>query len=83
MAKDYNELALAMHRKNRGKIAVHSKVPVKNRDDLSIAYTPGVARPCLEIQKNPGDIYQYTNKGNFVAVVSDGSEKHRADFWRD
>jgi len=47
VAKDYNELALAMHRKNRGKIAVHSKVPVKNRDDLSIAYTPGVARPCL------------------------------------
>lgn len=73
MAKNYGELALELHRKHRGKIAVTSKVPVRNREDLSVAYTPGVAQPCLEIAENPRDIYEYTNKGNFVAVVSEGS----------
>ena len=62
-----------MHRRFQGKIAVTAKVPVKNREDLSVAYTPGVAQPCLEIAKNPAEIYAYTNKGNLVAVVSDGT----------
>ena len=73
MSKDYGELALEMHRRFQGKIAVTAKVPVKNREDLSVAYTPGVAQPCLEIAKNPAEIYAYTNKGNLVAVVSDGT----------
>lgn len=73
MAKNYGELSVELHRRFQGKIAVSSKVPVKSREDLSLAYTPGVAQPCLEIAKNPLDIYEYTNKGNFVAVVSDGT----------
>lgn len=73
MAKNYGELALEMHRKFHGKLAVSLKVPVENKEDLSIAYTPGVAQPCLEIARNPSEIYNYTNKGNFVAVVSNGT----------
>lgn len=73
MAKDYKKLALDMHEENKGKISVESKVRVENKDDLSIAYTPGVAQPCLEIHKNKDDVYKYTSKGNLVAVVSDGS----------
>ena len=70
---DYNQKALILHEENRGKITVQSKVPVKNRDDLSIAYTPGVAEPCKQINKNPDDVYRYTSRGNMVAVVSDGT----------
>ena len=70
---DYYEQALKLHEENRGKWAVESKVPLKNRDDLSTAYTPGVARPCKEIEKNYDDIYRYTSKGNTVAVITDGS----------
>lgn len=73
MAKDYKKLALDMHEEKKGKISVESKVKVENKDDLSIAYTPGVAQPCLEINKNKDDVYKYTSKGNLVAVVSDGS----------
>lgn len=73
MAKDYKKLALDMHEEKKGKISVESKVRVENKDDLSIAYTPGVAQPCLEIHKNKEDVYKYTSKGNLVAVVSDGS----------
>lgn len=73
MAKDYKKLALDMHEEKKGKISVESKVRVENKDDLSIAYTPGVAQPCLEIHKNKDDVYKYTSKGNLVAVVSDGS----------
>lgn len=73
MAKDYKKLALDMHEEKKGKISVESKVKVENKDDLSIAYTPGVAQPCLEIHKNKDDVYKYTSKGNLVAVVSDGS----------
>lgn len=73
MAKDYKKLALDMHEEKKGKISVESKVKVENKDDLSIAYTPGVAQPCLEIHKNKEDVYKYTSKGNLVAVVSDGS----------
>lgn len=73
MAKDYGELALKLHRERQGKIAVTSKVEVNTSADLSIAYTPGVAQPCLKIAENPQAIYEYTSKGNFVAVVSDGT----------
>lgn len=70
---DYNKLALEMHEKNRGKIQVVSKVAVKTRDDLSTAYTPGVAEPCRRIRDNKEEVYRYTAKGNLVAVVSDGT----------
>lgn len=70
---DYNKAALEMHEKNRGKIGVVSKVPVKTRDDLSIAYTPGVAEPCRKIRDDHDEVYRYTAKGNLVAVVSDGT----------
>ncbi len=71
--KDYNELALMLHKESKGKISVESKVKVENKDDLSIAYTPGVAEPCRRIHKNKNAVYDYTSKGNLVAVVSDGS----------
>ena len=70
---DYNKAALEMHAANKGKVAIKSKVEVKNRDQLSTAYTPGVAAPCVEIHKDPKQVYKYTAKGNLVAVVSDGS----------
>ena len=56
-----------------GKIEVNSKVPLKNRDDLSMAYTPGVGRVSMALAKNPDDVYRLTVKGNSVAVVTDGS----------
>jgi malate dehydrogenase (oxaloacetate-decarboxylating) len=67
------EAALKLHEANRGKLEVVGKVAVTNRQELSIAYTPGVAEPCKEIHKNPEDVYRYTIKGNLVAVVTDGS----------
>ncbi len=70
---DLHQLSLDLHRQHRGKIAVNSKVPLENRDDLSTYYTPGVAEPCKEIAKNKEEVYTYTSKGNLVAVVSDGS----------
>ena len=70
---DYNKLALEMHEKNKGKVAVRSKVKVENRDDLSTAYTPGVAEPCRKIRDCKEEVYRYTAKGNLVAVVSDGT----------
>lgn len=70
---DYNKLALDMHEQNKGKVAVRSKVAVKTRDDLSTAYTPGVAEPCRKIRDNKDEVYRYTAKGNLVAVVSDGT----------
>lgn len=70
---DYNALALKMHEENKGKISVTSKVTVKTRDDLSTAYTPGVAEPCRKIRDNKEEVYRYTAKGNLVAVVSDGT----------
>ncbi|WHE08500.1 NAD-dependent malic enzyme [Thermoanaerobacterium thermosaccharolyticum] len=70
---DLREEALKLHKDNQGKISILSKVPVNDSKDLSLAYTPGVAEPCKEIHKNPDMIYDYTNKGNFVAVVTDGS----------
>ena len=65
--------ALELHRANKGKLEVKSKVPLRNRQDLSLAYTPGVAEACLEIAKDPSAVYEYTLKGNLVAVVSDGT----------
>ena len=70
---DYNSLSLQMHEEHKGKVEVVSKVAVKNRDDLSTAYTPGVAEPCRKIRDNKADVYKYTCKGNMVAVVSDGT----------
>ena len=65
--------SLLLHKKNRGKISVTSKVKIKNIYDLSLAYSPGVAEPCREIAKDKNKIYDYTSKGNMIAVVSDGS----------
>lgn len=65
--------ALKLHLDYKGKLEVMSKVPVKDREALSLAYTPGVAEPCKEIHQHPEAIFQYTAKSNMVAVVSDGS----------
>ncbi len=73
MAKSYAERSLELHAEKRGKIEVISRVPVKSRDDLSIAYTPGVAAPCLEIQKDVNLSYVYTNRWNTCLVVTDGT----------
>lgn len=66
-------MALEMHEEKRGKVEVISKVKVTNKDELSIAYTPGVAEPCRKIAENKSDVYKYTSKGNLVGVVSDGT----------
>lgn len=65
--------ALHMHKVNQGKLSIKSKVPVNNSKDLSLAYSPGVAEPCKEIHEEVSRVYDYTMKGNMVAVVSDGS----------
>lgn len=70
---DFNALSLEMHEKNKGKIEILSKVTVNTMDDLSTAYTPGVAEPCRKIAANKEEIYRYTAKGNLVAVVTDGT----------
>ena len=68
-----NEKALLLHEQWNGKLETKSKCNVKSREDLALAYTPGVAEPCKVIAKNPEDVYRYTSKANTVAVVSDGS----------
>ncbi|MEK9156823.1 MAG: NADP-dependent malic enzyme [Patescibacteria group bacterium] len=70
---NYSEESLRAHKAQQGKWAVTSKMPLETKDDLSIAYTPGVAAPCEAIAKNPEDAYVYTMKGRAVAVVSDGT----------
>ncbi len=70
---DYAQKALKMHRQWKGKIRVSTPCALENRDDLSVAYTPGVAAPCLEIQKDVDKSYEYTRRGNLVAVVTDGT----------
>lgn len=70
---DYFQEALKLHRQHQGKLEIKSKVEVKTREDLSLAYTPGVAQPCREIHQNPDAVYEYTTKGNMVAVITDGS----------
>ncbi|MUV39336.1 Malate dehydrogenase (oxaloacetate-decarboxylating) [Lentibacillus sp. JNUCC-1] len=64
---------LHLHRVHKGKLSIQSKVPVRNAKDLSLAYSPGVAEPCKEIYDRKEYVYDYTMKGNMVAVVSDGS----------
>src|SRR3989344_4871079 len=73
MKKDYQKLSIAAHKKARGKIAVIGKLPINNRHDLSIAYTPGVAGPALAIAKNKALAYNLTATKNGVTIVSDGS----------
>jgi malate dehydrogenase (oxaloacetate-decarboxylating)(NADP+) len=74
MASYTKQVALDYHSKARpGKIEVIPTKPYNSQLDLTLAYTPGVAEPCLEIEKNPEDIYKYTAKGNLVAVITDGS----------
>lgn len=70
---DYGKEALRLHAQHKGKICVNGKVEVNTPEDLSLAYTPGVAQPCLEIARDAALAYTYTAKGNLVAVVSDGS----------
>ena len=70
---DYDEEALRRHKEHHGKISITSKMPVTNKDELSVAYTPGVAAPCKEIAKDKELAYEYTAKGNMVAVVTDGT----------
>lgn len=71
--KSINQRSLDLHAKNKGKLEIASKVPLENSDDLSLAYSPGVAAPCVEIHKNSEDVYKYTSKANMVAVITDGS----------
>ncbi len=71
--KDYGKKSVEAHKKYGGKVAIHSKMPLDTQEDLSIAYTPGVAQPCLDISENVELAYDYTSKQNTVAVVSDGS----------
>ena len=67
------EDALKLHKDNKGKLEIHSKVRIKDQHDLALAYTPGVAYACKEIEANPEDAYIYTAKSNMVAVITDGS----------
>ncbi len=70
---DYSKKSLEMHKKNKGKLEIKSKVPVEDKDDLSTAYTPGVAAPCMEIANKPDEVYNLTIKANTVGVITDGS----------
>ena len=70
---DYAKESLRRHQEWRGKITVMATVPVESREDLSLAYTPGVAQPCLEIQKDLDKSYELTRRHNLCAVITDGS----------
>ena len=70
---DMKELALEKHRQWKGKLSIETKAPITNREELAIAYTPGVAEPCLEIERDESLAYTYTGKGNTVAVITDGT----------
>lgn len=70
---DLKTEALKMHKENGGKLEIKSKVSVKNQEDLALAYTPGVAYACKEIEAHPEEVYTYTSKSNMVAVITDGS----------
>ena len=70
---DYAQESLRLHGEWKGKIEVVSRVPVKDKEDLSLAYTPGVAQPCLEIQKDVNKSYELTRRHNMCAVITDGS----------
>ncbi|MCI8407389.1 MAG: NADP-dependent malic enzyme [Oscillospiraceae bacterium] len=73
MDMDIKEEALRKHREWQGKIEITSRAPITSREELALAYTPGVAQPCLEIQKDPALSYQLTRRGNLVAVITDGT----------
>ena len=70
---NYFEQSLIEHEKHKGKISITSKMKVTCKDELSVAYTPGVAEPCREIFKDENNVYKYTSKGNMVAVITDGT----------
>ena len=70
---DYAKESLRLHGEWKGKIEINPRVPVSTKDDLSLAYTPGVAQPCLEIQKDPSKSYELTRRWNMAAVITDGS----------
>jgi malate dehydrogenase (oxaloacetate-decarboxylating) len=70
---DKNELAIKLHAEWKGKLSIESKAPITNKEEMAIAYTPGVAAPCLEIEKDESLAYTYTGKGNTVAVITDGT----------
>ena len=70
---DIKEKSIKMHEKYKGKISVISKVAVTNKEELATAYTPGVAEPCLEIEKDPKKSFTLTSRANMVAVITDGS----------
>ena len=70
---DYAKESLRLHKEWGGKIEVICKVPCKTKDDLSLAYTPGVAQPCLEIQKDISKSYELTRRHNLCAVITDGT----------
>ena len=73
MTTDYGTEAIRRHRESRGKVSVNSKMTVETLQDLSIAYTPGVASVCMAIHADPAESYNLTNRGNTIAVVTDGS----------
>ena len=70
---DTQQKSLALHAQWKGKIEVVTRCPIKTREDLSLAYTPGVAQPCLEIQKDRDKSYELTRRSNLVAVITDGT----------
>ncbi|ABS35822.1 NAD-dependent malic enzyme [Clostridium botulinum] len=70
---DIKEKSLMVHKKFKGKLSIEGKIQVKNKEDLSIAYTPGVAEPCVKINEDKSLVYEYTMKGNTVAVVTNGT----------
>jgi malate dehydrogenase (oxaloacetate-decarboxylating) len=72
-AKEPGRKAPPLHAFYRGKVEVTAKCAITSFEDFAIWYTPGVAQPCREIAKDPEKVFEYTNKGNFVAVVSDGT----------
>ena len=75
---NYFEESLKMHEKYTGKLEIKSKVKVETREDLGLAYTPGVAEPCRKIHENEENVYRYTAKGNMVAVVTDGTADRKS-----
>ena len=70
---DIRAASLALHYRLQGKLEMVSRCPIQTQEDLSLAYTPGVAAPCLEIQKDPALSFQLTRRRNLVAVITDGS----------
>ena len=70
---NYMDESLALHERLKGKLSYLPKIPLRNKTDLSLLYTPGVASPCRVINKRPEAVFELTGKGNTVAVISDGS----------